>query len=305
MIGEVRKTCSGIRGLLELTFHALSGVWATQPSVYGGNDLDMPGNGFGGILGIFYGDELEELVNNGTISESRLDDQVNRIFTPYFASGQADKTLPDVPFNAGFIPTLDVEYRLVQKPSTLDLIRKIGEDGAVLLKNDGGLPLKAPARIAVIGNDAGPPERGCGATGDACPIGNFNGTLSDAGGSGYSQPLNLIYPLMAIQERAAKDSTKLTWALNDTDIATAQATAAGADVALVFVSAWAAEGYDRSNLELTGEGNALIEAVAAVNNNTVVSLVCFLAVRSTTTYCHTLSGHHAHSWSNIGRCLDR
>lgn len=254
--------------------HALSGVWATQPSVYGGNDLDMPGNGFGGILGIFYGAELEELVNNGTISQSRLDDQVNRIFTPYFASGQADKTLPDVPFNAGFIPTLDVEYRLVQKPSTVDLIRKIGEDGAILLKNEGGLPLKSPARIAVIGQDSGPPARDCGAGGDSCPAGaNANGTLSDAGGSGYSTPLNLIYPLMAIQDWAAKESTKVSWALNDSDIATAQATAATADVALVFVSAWASEGYDRSNLNLTGGGDALVKAVAAVNKNTVVSTV--------------------------------
>ncbi|KAJ9110449.1 hypothetical protein QFC19_001575 [Naganishia cerealis] len=266
-----------LNGLLktELNFQGFvvsdwGGVWGTQASVYGGNDLDMPGNGFNGILGIFYGAELEDLVNNGTISESRLDDQVNRILTPYFASGQADKSLPDIPFNAGFT-TLDVEYRLVQKPSTLDLIRKIGEDGAVLLKNEGGLPLKAPARIAVIGNDAGPPARGCGATGDACPIGsNSNGTLSDAGGSGYSQPLNLIYPLMAIQEQAAKDSSKVSWVLNDTDIVNVQATAAAADVALVFVSAWAAEGYDRSDLNLTGQGDALIQAVAAVNPNTVV-----------------------------------
>ncbi|KAJ9107455.1 hypothetical protein QFC21_000908 [Naganishia friedmannii] len=268
-----------LNGLLktELNFQGFvvsdwGGVWATQPSVYGGNDLDMPGNGFAGILGIFYGDELEELVNNGTISESRLDDQVNRIFTPYFASGQADKTLPDVPFNAGFGgPPLDVEYRLVQKPSTLDLIRKIGEDGAILLKNDGGLPLKSPARIAVIGQDSGPPTRDCGPGGDSCPAGaNANGTLADAGGSGYSTPLNLIYPLMAIQDRAAKDSIKVSWALNDSDIATVQATAKTADVALVFVSAWASEGYDRSNLNLTGGGDALVQAVAAVNKNTVV-----------------------------------
>lgn len=232
----------------------------------------MPGNGFGGILGIFYGDELRDLVNNGTVPESRLDDMVHRILTPYYASGQADKKLPSVPFNAGQLPQ-EVTYRLVQKPSTVDLVRKIAEDGVILLKNEGGLPLKSVPRIAVIGNDAGPASRETGATGEAIPIGSgSNGTLSDAGGSGYSTPLNLIYPLLSIQERAAKDSSKVTWMLNDTDIATAQTTAANADVALVFVSAWAAEGYDRSDLQLTGEGDALVQAVAAVNKNTVVSL---------------------------------
>jgi beta-glucosidase len=239
----------------------------------------MPGNGFGGILGIFYGDELRDMVNNGTVPESRLDDMIHRILTPYYATGQADKKLPSVPFNAGSLPGADVTYRLVQKPSTVDLVRKIAEDGAILLKNKGGLPLKSVPRIAVIGNDAGPPSRDTGATGESIPIGSgSNGTLSDAGGSGYSTPLNLIYPLMSIQERAAKDSSKVTWMLNDTDIATAQATAASADVALVFVSAWAAEGYDRTDLNLTGGGDALVQAVAAVNNNTIVSLaVCLVS----------------------------
>ena len=250
----------------------LTGIWGTREAVYGGNDLDMPGNGFNGLLGIFYGDELRDLVNNGTIAESRLDDMIHRVLTPYYAAGQADKKLPDVPFNAGS-GTDAVTYRLVQKPSTVDLVRKIAEDGAVLLKNEGGLPLKSVPRIAVIGNDAGPPSRDAGDTGEGIPIGSgSNGTLADGGGSGYSTPLNLIYPLMSIQERAAKDSSKVSWMLNDTDIATAQTTAADADVALVFVSAWASEGYDRTDLNLTGGGDALVQAVAAVNNNTVVSL---------------------------------
>lgn len=264
----------------------------------------MPGNGFGGLLGIFYGDELRDMVNNGTVPESRLDDMIHRILTPYYALGQADKELPSVPFNAGSLPGAEVTYRLVQKPSTVDLVRKIAEDGAILLKNEGGLPLKSVPRIAVIGNDAGPPSRDSGATGDAIPIGSgSNGTLADAGGSGYSTPLNLIYPLMSIQERAAKDSSKVTWMLNDTDIATAQATAASADVALVFVSAWASEGYDRTDLNLTGGGDALVQAVAAVNNNTIVSLsVCLI---SSDDSCSHHPGRRAHSRTHGNGRLDR
>ncbi len=51
--------------------------------------------------------------------------------------------------------------------------------------------------------------------------------------------------------------------------------AADSDVALVFVGTngdWESEGFDRSNLELPGEQNALIERVAAANPNTIVVL---------------------------------
>ncbi len=55
----------------------------------------------------------------------------------------------------------------------------------------------------------------------------------------------------------------------------AAALAATSDVALVFAglsAEWESEGFDRPNLELTGEQVALIEAVAAVNPKTVVVL---------------------------------
>ena len=52
----------------------------------------------------------------------------------------------------------NITYRNVQKKSTLELLKKIGEDSAVLLSNKGGLPLKSPQRIAILGSDAGPGE---------------------------------------------------------------------------------------------------------------------------------------------------
>ena len=51
--------------------------------------------------------------------------------------------------------------------------------------------------------------------------------------------------------------------------------AASSDVALVFVglsSEWESEGFDRPNMDLVGEQNALIERVATANKNTVVIL---------------------------------
>lgn len=232
-------------------------TWGTQAFVEGGEDIDMPGNGYGGALGIFFQGELEGYVQNGTIAESRLDDMVLRLLTPYIHAGQLDKALPSTAINANSLPQFPDIYRLVQKESTVQLVNKIGQDSAVLLRNKGGLPLKNPQRIALLGEDAGPSIWGsdyCGAFGDGCPYMSNNGTLSLAYGSGYSQPQNLIDPLSAIQERALQTRTRVTWALNNTALDDIYQTAAGADVAIVFANAFADEGQDRENLYLSAHG---------------------------------------------------
>lgn len=118
-------------------------------------DMNQPGNQG------YWNTTLIELVNNGTVPESRINDQVARILAPYFWLGQADKPLPPVPFNAGDNDIdFEVTFRQVQEAETLKLIKKIGEDGAVLLKNKGGLPLKNPKNLAVLGEDAGPNAAG-------------------------------------------------------------------------------------------------------------------------------------------------
>ena len=80
------------------------------------------------------------------------------MLTPWIVSGQADTAPPAVTFNA--LPTLfnaTSSPRDVRKAATAALIRQIGEDSATLLKNAAGaLPLGVPARIAIIGSDAGP-----------------------------------------------------------------------------------------------------------------------------------------------------
>ncbi len=97
-------------------------------------------------------------------------------------------------------------------------------------------------------------------------------------GSGTTDFPYLITPLEAIQQRARQDRSSVHWFLNDWDLAGAASTALDHDVALVFVNADSGEGYitvdgnegDRKNLTLWGNGENLINAVAAVNPNTVV-----------------------------------
>lgn len=52
------------------------GTWDSETSALGGLDVSMPGTAFDGIFGNFFGDELVELVMNGTVPETRLDDMV-------------------------------------------------------------------------------------------------------------------------------------------------------------------------------------------------------------------------------------
>ncbi|KAF7982050.1 hypothetical protein HWV62_30326 [Athelia sp. TMB] len=96
--------------------------------------------------------------------------------------------------------------------------------------------------------------------------------------SGYPRNGMGKRPLDAITNRSAIDGTTISSTLSDTDLATAAATAAGKPVAFVFITADSGEfGYivegnaaDRNNLDAWHGGDALVEAVAAVNNNTIV-----------------------------------
>ncbi|KAH8923646.1 glycoside hydrolase family 3 protein [Atractiella rhizophila] len=287
---EVNNThsCSNsysLNGLLktELNFQGAimsdwGAVWSDENAqfVLGGCDIVMPGYNYGGSLGSFWGNVLVEQVNNGTVPQERIDDMVIRTLTPWYASGQGDKAVPQVPFNAVDNPGFPVSYRNVQKSDTPDLVKQIGLEAHALLKNQGGLPLKKGIQsIAVIGNDAGSNflgPRGCGPFNDACPITNPNGTMSIGGGSGAVWPHNLITPLSAIQSYAQQTNTYVEYTLNNTNLDRVTATAASGDVALVFVNAYAAEGQDRENLDLSDNGDAIIKAATAGNNNTVVIL---------------------------------
>jgi beta-glucosidase len=259
------------------------GTWDSRASIEGGLDWEMPGYNFGGALGTFFGNKTVALVQNGTISEDRIDDQVTRILTPFYALGQDEVPLPSPNVIPWFRPAVNLtsagNYRLVTKRETLKLVKQIAEDGTVLLKNkNNALPLKAPRKISVIGSAAGPGprgDRGCGATGLSCENAQIGG------GSGWATSLNYIDPLMSIKMRALQDLSSVDHVLNDTDLDGARYSAVQTDVALVFLKAWATEEADRQ-LDITYtypsaladggvyDGEALIKAVASVNPNTIV-----------------------------------
>jgi hypothetical protein len=80
----------------------------------------------------------------------------------------------------------------------------------------------------------------------------------------------MITPLEGIQAKSQSNVTQVNWAQNDEDLDTATRNAILADTSIVFTYAYQTEGLDRENLTLWSNGDALIGAVAAQCNNTIV-----------------------------------
>jgi beta-glucosidase len=142
------------------------------------------------------------------------------------------------------------------------LARKVAAESMVLLKNNGLLPLQAPQHVAVVGR--------------AAMEAHFQG-----GGSSHINPTQVDVPFNELQKLAGnaelsfaegypKDGS-VDQALIDEAVTITQT----ADVALLFIAlppVKESEGYDRPDLDLTGQQVALIRAVTAVQPNTVVIL---------------------------------
>ncbi|CAG7959434.1 unnamed protein product [Penicillium salamii] len=240
-------------------------------SALAGLDMTMPGSDFSTPRGnIFWGQNLVQAISNGSVPQSRLDDMVTRILAAWYLLDQ-DQGYPDVAFSSwdGGKATVDV---------TADhggLVRTVARDSIVLLKNeDETLPLQKPQSLAIIGSDAAVNPDGPNACTDR---GCNNGTLAMGWGSGTAQYPYLIDPLSAIQGQAEKDGTQIVQSTTDSTADGASA-AAAADAAVVFISSDAGEGYitveghagDRNNLDPWHNGNELVKAVAANNENVIV-----------------------------------
>ncbi|CAG7917988.1 unnamed protein product [Penicillium olsonii] len=261
------------------------GTHSGVASIEGGLDMNMPG-GLGAYgktpeAGSFFGKNVTYAVNNGTVDESRVDDMIIRIMTPYYWLGQ-DKDFPEVDPSSADLNTFSPrstwlrEFNLTGERSRdvrsnhAEGIRKLAAEASVLLKNEKkALPLKAPKNIAVFGNDAG--ENTMGAVNeDTFEFGN----LASGGGSGTGRFTYLVSPLEAIKTRAKQDNALVQYFLNNTQIATKNVTdlwvPTTPDACLVFLKTWAEEGADREHLTVDYNGNEVVQSVAKSCNNTIV-----------------------------------
>jgi beta-glucosidase len=203
----------------------------------------------------YFGELLLKAVDSGELGEARLTQMAQRIVRTMFAKGVVDDpvTIGPIDFKAH-----------------AEISRAAAEGSAVLLKNAGDvLPLKSSiARIAVIGGHA---DKGVLAGGGSSLVYPAGGNAVP-GIEPTSWPGPVLFypssPLRAIQNLAPGAQVQFA---SGTDRAAAAHLAAGSDVALVFVTHWDGEAFDKP-LTLEGEQDALVQAVVSANPRTVVVL---------------------------------
>ena len=205
--------------------------------VRAGMDLAMPS------LGDSADKQLADAVRDGVLDEKYVDEAVERVLNVIQKFTENRKKDPDF--------FLGAQHHQA---------RKIARESAVLLKNDGVLPLKSKGKIAFIGAFAETPR--------------YQG-----GGSSHINASEITSALQAVRSVAkveyAKGYSIDTDQVNPELQAEAVALAKKADVAVLFVGltdAYESEGYDRSHMRMPENQNALIDAVCAVNDRVVVVL---------------------------------
>jgi beta-glucosidase-like glycosyl hydrolase len=92
-----------------------------------------------------YGDPLLDAVHSGAVDESLVDRAAARVLRQKCELGLLDPN---------WQPTTVDESTTLDPPAARDLARRVAEESVVLLANDGTLPLREGARVALIGPQA-------------------------------------------------------------------------------------------------------------------------------------------------------
>lgn len=204
--------------------------------VKAGLDLNMPG-GNDGIAAA-----LKAAFEAGELSEEELDRMAGNMLR--FALDYAEKRRPET---------------VIDREKCAVLSAEMAARCAVLLKNDGALPLKKDSKVTFIGEFAAAPR--------------YQGS-----GSSHINTKTVISALDAVKDYPVTYAQGFHSRSTETDetlLREAVEAARNAETAVVFAGlpdSFESEGFDRDTLAMPENQNALIEAVAAVNPNTVVVL---------------------------------
>lgn len=220
---------------------------------------------------IVYGEKLVKAVKEGRIEPQAIDHACRRILTTLYKFLSAED------------PLESYDESLVACPAHTALAREAAEKSPVLITNNGALPLKKDAKIAVFGKLADKINTG------------------DNGSSRVRAP----YIVTALQGLSSINQAELTLAGDEEDAKAAGEAAKEADAAIVVVGLTADEegeyipgdialdesvtkeqapkgsfsrGGDREILRLPDEQVALIKSVAKANKKTIVVIIAGSAI---------------------------
>ena len=211
---------------------------ATEISVNAGVDMDMMSYGYISFL--------EELVKEGKVKESRIDDAVRNILRLKFRLGLFDN------------PYVDENAVVAYDDETLAAAKQAAVESAILLKNDGTLPLAKGKTILVTGPLADAPYEQMGTWA-------FDGEAD-----------HTVTPLAAMKDRFnVIYEPGLAFSRDNSlaGIARARQAAARAEAIVVFVGEEAilsGEAHSLSSLDLQGAQSELIAAMKSTGKPVVV-----------------------------------
>ena len=203
-----------------------------------GLDLEMPGGA--GVQD----QAIVDAVKNGTLDEAKLDQAVENVLR--LVSDYMEQRKPET--------TADRE-------KYAQISRRLEEQCAVLLKNDGILPLAKEKNVLFIGEFAEKPRyQGGGSSHINVP--HVTGAFTCAKEAGC--PVSFEMGYLVHEDESREELMKKT-----------VERAKEADAAVIFAGlpdAYESEGGDREHMNIPETQNELIRAVAAVQPNTIVVL---------------------------------
>ena len=234
LLNKVLRDEWGFEGLVMTDWGAMNN---RVKSLNAGLDLEMPD---------CHGEtdkQIVEAVKKGTVSMDTLDKTVERILTA------VDKYYFNKKENASY-----------DKEAHHQLARKMAGNSAVLLKNDGILPLKESQKIAIIGEFAEIPRiQGGGSS-------HINCFRVESALEALKDNSNITYSKGFCSEQDETDEALLKEAVD---------AAKAAEVAVIFAGlpdSFESEGFDRTHLDMPESQNHLIHEICKVQPNTVVVL---------------------------------
>ena len=279
--GTVVSDYFAVRQLEDYHHVAASGREAAALALTSGVDVELPGTDC-------YAGDLRDALSDGSVTIGDVDRAVARVLESKFRLGLFDHPCVDAA-GAG-------EH--TRTPQQISLARRIAADSLVLLSNDGVLPLRNPASVAVIGPNAATPRNMVGDYAYICHVESLL-DMARSGGSVFAIPIDrdmtiddfddLSHVGTVLDSLSARmPEATIRYArgcgVNDDDRSGFEAAvriAAHADVAVVVVGDKAGltpdcttgETRDVASLSLPGVQEQLVLAVAATGTPVVLVLV--------------------------------
>lgn len=292
LLTDVLRTQWGFAGVVVADYFAVhqldvyhhvaaSAEEAAALALRAGLDVELP-------MTDCYAEPLKRAVERGLVSADELDTAVGRALRAKFQLGL---------FEQPFVDTGAVHVH-TRTAGQLALARRVAADSLVLLKNDGVLPLRAPARVAVLGPSAASARN---LLGDYSYLAHVESLLEvlKSGNNVFAMPLehgadvdehlDLAHVGNVLDELTARLPGAEIAHVAGCDVggddrsgfAGAVAAAAAADVAVVVVGdkagltedATSGESRDVAHLTLPGVQEELVRAVAATGTPVVLVIV--------------------------------